>query len=502
MNDIFAEGSSIAALSPENNRQVGCLAQQVKAKTLVDRQRMTDILMQNHSFPEMNRVIIWRFMLQLPMNTDVYNTFARAKIHKSIENLRERLPVRSGVAFQRLIKVMSCLTYWHPPLAECDWLPALVFPFLQTCERDSLVTFEIMATVLTNWCTEWLHFVPNPPITILSRIDAIAQEHGGEAPLSVAWPALRSFFGEVATTKAGMMLLDNILAAKPVFIEYLVAAYVLMEEEIIDEFNVLKLLKKARLMFRKDLKKDKMSDISFTPLPQGHYPVIVIVEKSPMWREKELQRIRSEAATTKQHMELREQIDQECAKIDRKRRNWVNERNMLKIIEQEQMAEFRRIERQSLCRETKREQREMITRRAEMEAKRAQEARTLEEWRHECEAVRSEVEGATVSTKEVWTRWLRLKEEGAQLTRDEAENEITLLKERDQIQREELEAYARTMAHGTAEEEQALNAALSGSRKLDEERFATRERLEHTKQKIASDFQAFQARQKSRNAPM
>jgi hypothetical protein len=193
----------------------------------------------------------------------------------------------------------------------------MVFPFLQVCGRDSLIAFEITATILCNWCTEWFLFIPNPPITVLSRIEHIAQSNGAEAPLSLVWPVLRSFCGEVATTNAALMVLDHVLCAKPVFLEYVVAAYAVLRLIIIDEQNVVKLLRKAEQMYFKDMKKEVINNAKFTPLPIGHYPVLVIVQKSPRWRETELQRIRQEAEETKQRIELAQQIERDTTRINR-----------------------------------------------------------------------------------------------------------------------------------------------------------------------------------------
>lgn len=490
VSNIFGEGSAIYMCGPSKSHEVGSLAERIQSKALVNRESLTNILVQNFCFPETNRVILWRFLLQLPMNKDTYNIMAHQEMHKDIRTLPQRLPIKFSAVGSRLMRMLSSLTYWHPPLAECDWLPSLVFPFIQICERDSLIAFEIIATVITNWCSEWLHFVPNPPITILSRIDHIAEANGGEAPLSVAWPVLRSFFGEVATTKAALMILDNILAAKPVFIEYLVAAYAVMKDNVVDEQNVVALLKKARKMYKKDLKNNKMADTQFQPLPRGHYPVMVIVQKSPMWREKELQRIRSEAAATKQHMELSEQIEKESAKIERNRRNWMGERQMLKVIEQEQMAEFRRIERQTLCREMRKEKEALEERRKQLEKRRTSEMGAITEWRRECQQVREDISKSLEATKDTWKRWLDMKEEGAQLTRDEVDTEMALLMERGRAQTEEMDLYNNLMSRAAREEENLIQNVVTTSKQFDDELDTLREQLEQERRRQAEDFQA------------
>ena len=486
--DIFGEGSALWQCGPSKEHEVGKLADQIGSKALVNRQALTNILAENFCFPDENRVVLWRFLLQLPMNKDAYNIVSHQDIHKGVKVLMQRLPIKFSVIGNRMTRILSSLSYWHPPLAECDWLPALVFPFIQVCGRDSLIAFEIIATVLTNWCSEWLHFVPNPPITILSRIDHIARKNGGEAPLSVAWPVLRSFFGEVATTKAALMILDNILASKPVFIEYMVAAYAVMKDNRIDELNVVPFLKKARQMYRKDMKTEKMSNTPFQPLPKGYYPVMVIVQKSPMWREKELERIRTEAADLKQMLELSEQIEKESDRINRHRKNWMEERKVLKLIEQEQMAEFRRLEKQTLCHETKAELRAMEEKRKQMEERKVAEMAALGEWVNDCEHVREEIEKSLETTKSKWQKWLELKEKGAALSRQEVDSEIDLIQQRAQAQRREMEEYTKLMERASREEEAVLASVVSRSKSMDKEKFALKERMEQTRARHAEEF--------------
>jgi hypothetical protein len=289
------------------------------------------------------------------MNEKAYNLYASQPIHASVRRLPNTLPVRYSINANRLVRLLSSLTYWHPPLAECDWLPALVFPFLRIFERDTIVLFEFMVTIISNWCHEWLHFIPNPPITILSRIDRIARAHGGEAPLSVAWPALRSFFGEVATTEAALTLFDNIIASHPAFIEYLVASFALIQhEKVINERNVVAIVNRAWKMYSADAAHHSHF-AAFAALPTGHYPVMQVVKRVPRWRETELERIRVEAEASRQQEMLGEEIEEEAAKIERQRRVWMAERSVLRQTVEEQMEEFRRREQEILRRENLKE---------------------------------------------------------------------------------------------------------------------------------------------------
>ncbi|OHS94838.1 hypothetical protein TRFO_38962 [Tritrichomonas foetus] len=487
MANLFGEGSAIFSVDAENTHRVATLATKVNATTIPNKQSLINILKLNLQFPSEHREILWRYILRLPMNRDIFLTMAQQPCHPTVRTLPNRLPMKYNVLSQRLVRLISNLAYWHPPLAECDWLPALAFPFLQVFKRDSLITFEVVATAITNWCHDWLHFVPNPPITILSRIDRIARDNGGEAPLKVAWPVLRSFFGEVSTTNAALMILDNIISSRPVFIEYLVACYAISSFEIIDEQNVVKFIKRAKQMYRKDWKANPNQD-SFSPLPKGFYPVMTIIQKSPMWREKELQRIRDEADAIKQQIELTEEINRESIKIERQRQAWMRQREALKVIEQEQMIEFRRKERQQLMEENIIEQRALNERKTMTQRRKIEEENALKEWKNECENVRDDVQKTLDSRKATWDQFMGIKEEAAQMTRDEMDIEMKLLEDRDSVFNHELGQHTRVLDKLMKDEQQMLHKATTRNQEIDEERYDLRQVVEKARRKQAENI--------------
>ena len=481
---IFGEGSAIFSVDSDTTNRISTIAQKINAKTIPNKQALINILTLSLQFPSEHREILWRYVLQIPMNRDVFLTMAQQKIHPKVRTLPNRLPMKYSVISQRLVRLISNLAYWHPPLAECDWLPSLVFPFLKVFTRDSLITFEICATIIYNWCHDWLHFVPNPPITILSRIDRIARDNGGEAPLNFAWPVLRSFFGEVATTNACLMILDNILSSRPVFIEYLVASFAVSGFKIIDELNVVKIINKAKKMFKKDWKNNPNQDV-FHPLPKGFYPVMTIIQKSPMWREKELQRIRDEAEAIKKQEELSAEIAREEIKIDKQRRSWMRQREVLKIIEQEQMVEFRRKEKQQLMEETIQDEKAIALRKQNIINRQREEEAALKEWRIECGKVREDLQKTLNARRTTWDQFLDIREKSAQCTHDEMDVEMKLLEEREKAFNEELQEHNKVLKKVMDEEQQMLSKATHRNQEIDEERYDLREVVEKARRKQA-----------------
>ena len=485
---MFLEGSSITSATEDEDHYVAQLAKQVGATAVLNRKTLMNIILRHYSFPNEHRVIIWRYLFRLPMNEEAYSLYAQQPTHPSIKSLQKTLPIRYSVLSNRLMRLLSSIIYWHPPLGECDWLPGLVFPFLRLFERDSIVSFEAIMTIISNWCSEWLTFIPNPPITVLSRIDRICKSEGGSAPLSVSWPALRSMFGEVATTEAALVMFDNILSSKPVFLEYLVASFALIKgQKIVNQGNVKHIIERARMLFEKDSTRNPNSS-PFVPLPKGFYPVLNIVEKVPKWREKEVSRIRREAEAAKQQEELNYELEKEAARIERQRKNWMAERAILREIEEEQMEEFKRREMELLSKENYKEEMNKQLRMERLRNRRIEEENAMNEWKKDCERVQNEMNAAMKSRRETWSNWLHVKEEAAKLVEEEVRMEIELLRQRDYSHQKEVNHHNKMMEKAAAEEQEILDHAMKRSAELSNQKAELKRRLEEARQSVKKSY--------------
>lgn len=95
-------------------------------------------------------------------------------VHPAFADLGARYPIKSGKLLRVLQRCLSALAHWSPLFGEADYLPLLAFPFVAQFENNALHAFEMLATVLTNWCASWFEFFPNPPLNVL----AMVSEHG------------------------------------------------------------------------------------------------------------------------------------------------------------------------------------------------------------------------------------------------------------------------------------------------------------------------------------
>lgn len=79
--------------------------------------------------------------------------------------------------FQRLL---SAIAYWAPVAVETPFIPTIAFPFAKLLQNNQLIAFEVVATVLLNWCQKWFDFIPNPPLNILAMIENVLSYHDRE----------------------------------------------------------------------------------------------------------------------------------------------------------------------------------------------------------------------------------------------------------------------------------------------------------------------------------
>ncbi|KAJ7338104.1 hypothetical protein JRQ81_010679 [Phrynocephalus forsythii] len=117
------------------------------------------------------------------------------------------------------------------------YIPLLAFPFVKLFQNNQLVCFEVVATVIVNWCQHWFEFFPNPPINVLSMVENLLAHHDKEllqhfmnynvTSQVYAWPLLETMFSEVLTREEWLKMFDNIFSNHPSYFLMVVAAYII-----------------------------------------------------------------------------------------------------------------------------------------------------------------------------------------------------------------------------------------------------------------------------------
>ncbi|XP_070248106.1 TBC1 domain family member 31 isoform X5 [Myotis yumanensis] len=232
------------AKSKENKIQTRILKQDLtghlenKENELSDglnKKRLQILLKGYGEYPTKYRMFIWRSLLQLPENHTAFSSLIDKGVHVAFLNLQREYPIKSRKLLRVLQRTLSALAHWSAIFSDTPYLPLLAFPFVKLFQNNQLICFEVVATLITNWCQHWFEYFPNPPINILSMIENVLAFHDKEllqhfidrdvTSQLYAWPLLETVFSEVLTREEWLKLFDNVFSNHPSFLLMTVVAY-------------------------------------------------------------------------------------------------------------------------------------------------------------------------------------------------------------------------------------------------------------------------------------
>ncbi|XP_023936242.2 TBC1 domain family member 31 [Bicyclus anynana] len=227
--------SSVTHKCVTNKQSATKVEVEEKMRLCMDSARLRRILMQYGEYPDKFRSIIWRSLLVTPKNKKAYTALIDRGIHPAYKDIEKQFTIHSSVTLKNLKRLLSCLAHWCPLFAVMKFLPSFVFPFVKVLQKDPLLLFECVATVLINNCQLWFEYAPFPPISILAMIENILAEHDqhlldhfcghGVTSQTYALKILETAFSEVLTCSEWLILWDHILSNEPAFILMAVVSY-------------------------------------------------------------------------------------------------------------------------------------------------------------------------------------------------------------------------------------------------------------------------------------
>ncbi|XP_074209114.1 TBC1 domain family member 31 isoform X3 [Camelus bactrianus] len=201
----------------------------------LNKKRLQILLKSYGEYPTKYRMFIWRSLLQLPENHTAFSNLIDKGIHVAFLNLQKNYPIKSRKLLRVLQRTLSALAHWSTIFSDTPYLPLLAFPFVKLFQNNQLVCFEVVATLIINWCQHWFEYFPNPPINILGMIENVLAFHDKEllqhfidhdvTSQLYAWPLLETVFSEVLTREEWLKLFDNVFSNHPSFLLMTVVAY-------------------------------------------------------------------------------------------------------------------------------------------------------------------------------------------------------------------------------------------------------------------------------------
>ncbi|KAL7984091.1 hypothetical protein Chor_002661 [Crotalus horridus] len=146
----------------------------------LNKKRLQALLKGFGEYPAKYRMFIWRSLLRLPENHLAFNSLLDKGTHSAVAHLQNEYPIKSRKLLRVLQRTLSGLAHWSTIFGEMPYIPLLVFPFVKLFQNNQLICFEVVATVIINWCQHWFEFFPNPPINVLSMVENILAHHDKE----------------------------------------------------------------------------------------------------------------------------------------------------------------------------------------------------------------------------------------------------------------------------------------------------------------------------------
>ncbi|XP_063499613.1 TBC1 domain family member 31 isoform X19 [Symphalangus syndactylus] len=146
----------------------------------LNKKRLQILLKGYGEYPTKYRMFIWRSLLQLPENHTAFSSLIDKGTHVAFLNLQKKYPIKSRKLLRVLQRTLSALAHWSVIFSDTPYLPLLAFPFVKLFQNNQLICFEVIATLIINWCQHWFEYFPNPPINILSMIENVLAFHDKE----------------------------------------------------------------------------------------------------------------------------------------------------------------------------------------------------------------------------------------------------------------------------------------------------------------------------------
>uniref|UniRef100_A0A671WZ67 TBC1 domain family member 31 n=1 Tax=Sparus aurata TaxID=8175 RepID=A0A671WZ67_SPAAU len=203
----------------------------------LNKKRLVALLKAFGEYPAKYRMFVWRSLLCLPENHASYSSLTDKGLHSAYLTLHDKYPIKSHKLQRGLQRVLSALAHWAAIFGEVEYLPLIAFPFVKLFQNNPMLCFEVVATVIVNWCQHWFEYFPNPPLNILSMAENVLAHHDKELLQHLVdcgitsqlyvWPLLETLFSEVLTRDEWLRVFDSIFSNHPSFLLMACVAYII-----------------------------------------------------------------------------------------------------------------------------------------------------------------------------------------------------------------------------------------------------------------------------------
>ncbi|CAN8183730.1 unnamed protein product [Coccothraustes coccothraustes] len=345
----------------------------------LNKKRLQTLLKGFGEYPAKYRMFVWRSLLQLPENHLAFSSLIDRGIHSAFVNIQKEYPIKSGKLLRVLQRTLSALAHWSAIFAETPYMPLLAFPFVKLFQNNQLICFEVVATVVVNFCQHWFEYFPNPPVNVLGMMENVLAHHDKELLQHLikynvtsqvyAWPLLETLLSEVLTREEWLKAFDNIFSNHPSYFLMIVIAYVICSRAPLlhcnqaadfeyffrhrNNVDINVVIKEAYHLMEAtplDIHPQHMLD-DFTPLTKGQYPVF---NKYPMfimnYQAQKWEKIRQDEIEYLRERQLAHESEAKAQEQKAEDEAWYRKQKLLQeadeqrqkiLLEEEKLAEQR-----------------------------------------------------------------------------------------------------------------------------------------------------------------
>ncbi|KFV55269.1 TBC1 domain family member 31, partial [Gavia stellata] len=330
----------------------------------LNKKRLQALLKGFGEYPAKYRMFVWRSLLQLPENHLAFSSLIDKGTHSAFVNIQNEYPIKSRKLLRVLQRTLSALAHWSAIFAETPYIPLLAFPFVKLFQNNQLVCFEVVATVVVNFCQHWFEYFPNPPVNVLSMMENVLAHHDKELlqhliKYSVtsqvyAWPLLETLFSEVLTREEWLKVFDNIFSNHPSYFLMIAVAYITCSRAPLlhcnqtadfeyffhhrNNLDINVVIKEAyRLMEATplDIHPQRMLD-DFIPLTKGQYPVFNKYPKFIVdYQTQERERIRQDEIEYLRERQIAHELEAKAQERKAEDEAWYRKQELLREAEEQ-----------------------------------------------------------------------------------------------------------------------------------------------------------------------
>ncbi|KFU84063.1 WD repeat-containing protein 67, partial [Chaetura pelagica] len=330
----------------------------------LNKKRLQALLKGFGEYPAKYRMFVWRSLLQLPENHLAFSRLMDKGTHSAFVNIQNEYPIKSRKLLRVLRRTLSALAHWSDIFAETPYIPLLAFPFVKLFQNNQLICFEVVATVVVNFCQHWFEYFPNPPVNVLSMMENILAHHDKELLQHLmkynvtsqvyAWPLLETLFSEVLTREEWLKVFDNIFSNHPSYFLMIVVAYVICSRAPLlhcnqtadfeyffhhrNNLDINAVIKEAYHLMEAtplDIHPQRVLD-DFIPLTKGQYPVF---NKYPKviadYQTQEWERIRQDEIEYLRERQLAHELEAKAQEQKAEDEAWYRKQELLREAEEQ-----------------------------------------------------------------------------------------------------------------------------------------------------------------------